>query len=77
MPPGEADVSALIHAKVAAGLLPRYRPDRVWVGPGSDNVCDGCDQAITKEQREYEFDPRARPRSACTRTAWPRGTSSG
>jgi hypothetical protein len=61
MPPGEADVSALIHAKVAAGLLPRYRPDRVWVGPGSDKVCDGCDQAITKEQREYEFDPPGSP----------------
>jgi hypothetical protein len=61
MPSGEADVAALIHAKVAAGLLPRYRPERVWVGPGSDKACDGCEQPITKEQREYEFDPPGWP----------------
>jgi hypothetical protein len=61
MPSGEADVAALIQAKVAAGLLPRYRPERVWVGPGSDKPCDGCEQPITKEQREYEFDPPGWP----------------
>jgi hypothetical protein len=61
MPSGEADVAALIHTKIAAGLLPRDRPQRVWVGPGSDKTCDGCGQPITKEQREYEFDPPGWP----------------
>jgi hypothetical protein len=61
MPSSEADVAALIHTKVATGLLPRYRPERVWVGPGSDKACDGCEQPITKEQREYEFDPPGWP----------------
>ena len=61
MPPGEADVAAVIRAKIAAGLLPRDRPQKVWVGPGSDKACDACEQPITKEQREYEFDPPGWP----------------
>jgi hypothetical protein len=61
MPPGEADVAAVIQAKITAGLLPRDRPQKVWVGPGSDKACDGCEQPITKEQREYEFDPPGWP----------------
>jgi hypothetical protein len=51
----------VIQAKITAGLLPRDRPQKVWIGPGSDKVCDGCDQPITKEQREYEFDPPGWP----------------
>jgi hypothetical protein len=51
----------VIHAKIAAGLLPRDRPQRVWVGPGSNKLCDGCEEPITKEQREYEFDPPGWP----------------
>jgi hypothetical protein len=61
MPSGEANVAALIHTKIAAGLLPRDRPQRIWVGPGSDKTCDGCEEPITKEQREYEFDPPGWP----------------
>jgi hypothetical protein len=61
MPPGEADVAAVIRAKIATGLLPRDRPQKVWVGLGSDKACDGCEQPITKEQREYEFDPLGWP----------------
>jgi hypothetical protein len=61
MPPREADVAAVIHTKMAAGLLPRDRPQRVSVGPGSDKACDGCEQPITKEQRQYEFDPPGWP----------------
>jgi hypothetical protein len=61
MPPGEAEVAALIHAKMAAGLLPRVRPQKVWVGAGSDKACDGCEQPITNEQREYDFNPPGWP----------------
>jgi hypothetical protein len=61
MPPREADVAAVIQAKITAGLLPRDRPQKVWVGPGSSKECDGCGRPITKEQREYEFDPPGWP----------------
>jgi hypothetical protein len=61
MASGEAEVAAVIHTKITAGLLPRDRPQRVWVGTGSDKPCDGCDRQITKEQREYEFDPPGWP----------------
>jgi hypothetical protein len=61
MPSGEADVAALIHAKVAAGLLPRDLPQKVWVGFGSGKPCDGCEQPITNQQREHEFEPPSWP----------------
>jgi hypothetical protein len=61
MPSGEAHVAAVIHAKITAGLLPRDRPQKIWVGPGSGKACDACEQPITKEQREYEFDPPGWP----------------
>jgi hypothetical protein len=61
MPLREADVAAVIRAKITAGLLPRDRPQKIRVGPGSDKACDGCEQPITKEQREYEFDPPGWP----------------
>ena len=51
-----ADLAAVIRAKVAAGL-PCDRPQKVWVGPGTGDVCDGCDLPITSDQRECEFDP--------------------
>jgi hypothetical protein len=51
-----ADLAAAIRAKVAAGLLPRDRPQKIWVGPGSGKACDGCELPITSGQREYEFD---------------------
>jgi hypothetical protein len=57
----EPSIAALIEAKVAAGLLPRDRPARVWVGPGSGKACEGCAQPIRQDQREYEFDPPGWP----------------
>ena len=58
---GQADAAAVIQAKVAAGKLPRDKPVKMWVGPGAGKTCDGCDRAITKEQREYEWKPPGRP----------------
>jgi len=31
------------------------------VGPGTGKICDGCEQPITKDNREYEFDLPGRP----------------
>jgi hypothetical protein len=50
------DLTTVIRAKVAAGILPSDRPSKMWVGPGAGKECDGCDLPITKDQREYEFD---------------------
>ena len=61
MPQGQAEVAAVVQAKVAAGLLPRGRPSKMWVGPGTGKICDGCEQPITKDDREYEFDLPGRP----------------
>jgi len=61
MPQGQADVAAVVQAKVAAGLLPRERPSKMWVGPGTGKTCDSCEQPITKDDREYEFDPPGWP----------------
>ena len=52
-----ADLAAVIRAKVANGLLPYSKPPKLWVGPGTGQVCDGCDLPIISDQREYEFDP--------------------
>ena len=52
-----ADLAAVIRAKVVAGLLPCDRPPKMWVGPGTGKVCDGCGLPITTDQRECEFDP--------------------
>jgi hypothetical protein len=56
---GDSDLAAAIRAKVAAGLLPKDRPPKMWVGPGAEKPCDGCDLPITKDHREYEFDSPA------------------
>ena len=61
---GQTDLTAVIQAKIAAGLLPRDRPKMVWVGRGSGKACDGCEQVITRQHREISFDP---PSSAVTR----------
>jgi hypothetical protein len=58
---GDPDLAAIIRAKVAAGQLPRHRPAKMWVGPGSGKVCDACGLSITTGQREYEFDPPGSP----------------
>jgi len=47
----------VIRAKIAAGLLPRELPARMWVGPGLGKTCDGCGLPITSDQRECEFEP--------------------
>jgi hypothetical protein len=33
----------------------------MWVGFGTGQICDGCDLPITRDQREFEFDPPGRP----------------
>jgi hypothetical protein len=57
MPTERGDLGAVISTKITDGRLPRDRPEKMWVGPGLDNVCDACGLLITRDQREYEFEP--------------------
>lgn len=54
---GQTNLADAIQGKLAAGLLPRDRPAKMWVGFGSGKACDACEQPITTREREYEFDP--------------------
>ena len=54
---GQSNLAGVIQAKIAAGLLPRERPKPVRVGRGSGKACDACEQPITRQHREIEFDP--------------------
>ena len=43
--------------KIVRGTLPASVHGRVWVGPGSGNVCSGCGDSINPTEREFERDP--------------------
>ena len=55
------DIEALIRAKLAAGELPRAKPDKVWAGKGTDRPCTACGTVITPADVEYELDLGAAP----------------
>jgi hypothetical protein len=42
--------------KVKNGALPTDGVRRRWVGPGRGASCNGCDEAITPDDTEYEID---------------------
>ena len=40
----------LIRTKLGDGRLPANSMPRVWGGPGNSEICDGCEEIVTKEQ---------------------------
>jgi hypothetical protein len=52
--PFPPDAPGKIHAKVEDGRLPLELPARF----GSEKPCDGCGEAISSSQVEYEFESR-------------------
>jgi hypothetical protein len=50
------DLRAIIHQKVAAGVLPKDTPVRMWAGYGTGKVCDACDLSTKKKDVEYDVD---------------------
>ncbi len=52
----DREVAAVILDKIAAGLLPRETPLKVWAGRGRGRVCDGCERQITADEVEHELD---------------------
>jgi len=53
-----ADLAALVADKIRSGALPLppEPPGRSFVGKGTVQRCDVCEQAITEDQLEYEVD---------------------
>jgi hypothetical protein len=43
-------IRALIQTKLADGRLPHNSIPRVWGGAGAGEICDACDEVITKAQ---------------------------
>ena len=50
----DAEVRALIQAKLADGRLPRVALIHVWGGPGDGRACAACDETIRKDQLQIE-----------------------
>jgi hypothetical protein len=50
------DLSDIIRRKVAAGLLPKEAPVKVWAGYGSGKKCDACGLPTSEADIEYEID---------------------
>jgi hypothetical protein len=44
----------LIQEKLADGRLPNNHIPRIWGGPGNGEICDGCDEIVTKAQMIME-----------------------
>ena len=40
--------------KLADGRLPNNHIPRIWGGPGNGEICDGCDEIVTKGQMIME-----------------------
>jgi hypothetical protein len=57
---GPADAADLIRAKVVIGTLPRKTSSRTLVGPGSEHLCDGCEQLIHIRARSMSLRAHAR-----------------
>jgi hypothetical protein len=53
---GSQDIEATIRAKLAAGELPRAKPEKVWAGKGTNQPCAGCGGTIARADVEYEID---------------------
>ena len=50
----ETTLRALIRDKLRSGRLPLKKISRLWGGPADGEVCDACDQPITKQQLVME-----------------------
>lgn len=47
-------IRALIREKLEDGRLPHNSMPRFWGGPADGEICDACDQPITKKQLVME-----------------------
>jgi hypothetical protein len=50
------EVGLLIRSRLAAGTLPRAKPEKIWARLGNGKTCSGCDRPITRGEVEHEVD---------------------
>ena len=50
-----AEILRLILSKIADGVLPSVRVEKVWAGYGTGHPCYGCDQPIDGTDVETEI----------------------
>jgi hypothetical protein len=55
-PPSEPNATRTERTieKTRRNGLPRSHAAKIWAGHGSSKRCDGCDEPITEEEREFE-----------------------
>jgi hypothetical protein len=54
-------LTLLIQKKLADGRLPHNHIPRLWGGPGNGEICDGCNETVTKSQMIMEgLSPKSR-----------------
>jgi hypothetical protein len=53
---GTADIAAAVRSKIAAGILPTEKPDKMWAGKGTGQACDACGLTVTSDDIEHETD---------------------
>jgi hypothetical protein len=51
-----SEIRALIQSRLAAGMLPDVRVEKVWAGKGTGRPCYGCDEPISPAEVEAEID---------------------
>jgi len=75
---GGSDAKTLRSAhtleKAGRGGLPATFKRQLWVGPGSDKLCNGCGETISDTEREFEVISQTHLRSYSTRSATRHGT---
>jgi hypothetical protein len=54
------DIRAAVRAKLASHELPSAKPERVWAGTGTGQLCAACGAPIAATDVEYEVEFRAR-----------------
>jgi hypothetical protein len=50
----------LIRRRLADGHLPEVDPAHVWGGRGNGEICDACEETITKDEFAMEGAPQMR-----------------
>jgi hypothetical protein len=73
----EVHLRRAIRQMILAGNLPKVNCRMTWYGPGIGGVCVACEQPITAEEMEVEYDLPRGVRSASIERATTYGRRSG
>jgi len=60
------EITALVNAKITAGVLPAIHIGQIWVGDGTEIRCECCEQNTSLSVQEGRSACRAPSRCGCT-----------